>query len=84
MKLVIVSVKDRAADAFGRPFFVHTENLAIRSFMDEMNREHAENQMFNHPEDYDLYGLGVFDDNTAVIEMYDTPKLLMLGKQAKT
>jgi hypothetical protein len=82
--MIIVSIKDRAADAFARPFFVQTDNVAIRSFMDEVNRKDADNNLYNHPDDYDLYGLGVFDDNTAIIEMYDAPKLLMLGKTAKT
>ena len=84
MNHVIVSVKDRAADCYGRPFFVATDNVAIRSFMDEVNRKHEENQLFNHSDDFDLFALGVFDDNTAIIDMYDSPKLLMLGKSAKS
>jgi hypothetical protein len=32
MKLVIVSIKDRAADAFGRPAYVATEGVSIRQF----------------------------------------------------
>lgn len=79
----IVAVRDRAAEAYMRPFFVGTANMAIRSFMDEVNREHAENQLFAHPDDFDLYELGVFDDNSGSITCHETPKLLMLGKQAK-
>jgi len=84
MKMIIVSIKDRAADAFARPFFVQTDNVAIRSFMDEVNRADKDNPLYSHPDDYDLFGLGVFDDNSGIIEMYDVPKLLMLGKSAKT
>lgn len=84
MILTIVAVKDRAADAFMRPFFVPTANMAIRSFMDEVNREGADNQMNAHPDDFDLYEIGIFDDSTGRITSYDDMKVLMLGKQAKS
>lgn len=83
MKQVVVSVKDRAADAFGRPAFVPSVGVAIRSFTDEINRDHPDNQMFGHPDDFDLYELAMYDDSTGVVEMLDTPKLLILGKMAK-
>ena len=38
MKQVVVAIKDRAANAFGRPFFVATDGVAIRSFMDAYRR----------------------------------------------
>lgn len=80
---IIVSVKDRAADAFGRPFFVPSAGVAIRSFSDEVNRDHAENQMFHHSDDFDLFELGTYDDNTGIIECHNQPKLLTLGKTVK-
>jgi hypothetical protein len=83
MKLNICSVKDRAADAFGRPMFVPSTGVAIRSFSDELNRSDTDNQLFNHPDDFDLYEFGVFDDNTGLFDLYDQPKLLSLGKQVK-
>jgi hypothetical protein len=83
MKLVLCTVKDRAADAFGRPMFVSSVGVAIRSFSDEVNRKDPENQLFNHPDDFDLYELGEFDDNTGLFALHDQPKLLSLGKQVK-
>jgi hypothetical protein len=83
MKLNICSVKDRAADAFGRPMFVPSTGVAIRSFSDELNRSDADNQLYNHPDDFDLYEFGIFDDNTGLFDLYDQPKLLSLGKQVK-
>lgn len=80
---IICAVKDRAADAFGRPLFVPSVGLAIRSFADEVNRSDSENQMFNHSDDFDLYELGQFDDNTGIIECHLQPKLLALGKSVK-
>jgi hypothetical protein len=83
MKLVLCTVKDRAADAYGRPMFVPSVGVAIRSFSDEVNRQDADNQLYNHPDDFDLYELGEFDDNTGLFALYDQPKLLSLGKQVK-
>jgi len=60
--LTIVAVKDRAVDAYNRPFYVPTIGAAIRSFTDEVNRN--ESEMNSHPEDYDLYDMGTFCDQT--------------------
>lgn len=79
----IFSVKDRAADAFGRPLFVQSVGLAIRSFTDEVNRQAEDNQMYNHSDDFDLYELGTYDDNTGIIVCHDQPKQVAIGKQVK-
>jgi len=84
MKLTLCTVKDRAADAYGRPMFVPSTGIAIRSFSDEINRSAEDNQMYNHSDDFDLYELGEFDDNTGLFSLHDQPKLLTLGKQVKT
>lgn len=84
MKQVIVAIKDRAADAFMRPWFVPTPAMAVRSFMDEVQRDAADNQLFHHSDDFDLYEIGIFDDSTGRIESHDDMKVLMLGKQAKS
>ncbi len=84
MKYVVVSIKDRAADAFGRPAFVPSVGVAIRSFSDEINRSDSENQMYAHPDDFDLFELASYDDSTGIVEMLAQPKLLILGKNAKT
>jgi len=84
MKLTLCTVKDRAADAYGRPMFVPSTGIAIRSFSDEINRQAEDNQMYNHSDDFDLYELGEFDDNTGLFSLHEQPKLLTLGKQVKT
>jgi len=83
MKLTLCTVKDRAADAYGRPMFVPSTGVAIRSFSDEINRADADNQLYNHPDDFDLYELGEFDDNTGKFVIHEEPKLLSLGKQVQ-
>ena len=82
-KLVIVSVRDRAADAFGRPAFVPSRGVAIRSFGDELNRAAPDNQMHTHPEDFDLYELGEFDEQSGVFTTH-MPTQIAVGKDLKT
>jgi hypothetical protein len=55
MKLVIVSVKDTAAQAFGRPIFVPAVPVALRSFRDEVNRKDSKDDLSRHPDDFELY-----------------------------
>lgn len=77
----IVSVHDRATDAYGRPIFVVASGQAIRSFQDEINRVAPENEMNRHPDDYDLYELGTFDDSNGQLTSYKEPHQLAIGKQ---
>lgn len=79
MNVLIVSVRDGASGAFGRPFFVTARGQAIRSFQDEVNRQAADNDLNKHPEDFDLYLLGAFDDNAGQITGHQ-PELLIRGK----
>ena len=80
MMQFIVSVKDRAADVFNRPFFVPHRNVAIRDFTDEVNRSSADNQLNKHPDDFDLYLLGQFDDNNGTFIAEEAPLVLVRGK----
>lgn len=83
-KLVVVSVFDSAAQAFGRPVFVPSTGVAIRSFMDEVNRQAPDNQMYLHPDDFTLYYIADFDESDSVFVNVDDPsiRMLMRGKDA--
>lgn len=83
MKMVICSIRDRAADTYGRPIFVPSPGVAIRMFATEINRSAEDNQLYTHPDDFDLFELGVWDDETARFESLDLPKQLALGRQLK-
>ncbi len=76
----VISVKDRAADIFNRPFFVPHRNVAIRDFTDEVNRKADDNQLSKHPDDFDLYLLGQYDDNTGDFHTEDGPVVLVRAK----
>jgi hypothetical protein len=79
MILFVVCVKDRAADVFNRPFFVPHRNVAIRDFTDEVNRVAVDNQLNKHPDDFDLYLLGEFDDSRGAF-VNNEPQVLVRAK----
>lgn len=82
MKRYVFAVRDRAADTFGSPFCQVARGQAIRAFSDELNRSSADNQLFLHPEDFDLYELGEFDDSTGLYET-GVPKQIAVGKDLR-
>lgn len=75
----IMAVRDRAADVFGVPHFQVSLGAAIRSFGDEINREAENNAFYRHPEDFDLYELGTFDDQDGSF-VTQVPKQVAIGK----
>lgn len=62
MKQIVVAVKDSAMQQFMRPFYVPAIAAAVRSFGDEVNRQSEDNQMYRHPDDYELWVLAEFED----------------------
>ncbi|QXP08438.1 MAG: nonstructural protein [Arizlama microvirus] len=62
----VCAVRDSAMDAYLRPFFVPSTNVAVRSFTDEVNRKSDDNAVNKHPDDYELYCLGQWDENTGI------------------
>ena len=66
MKLDIFAVKDVKTNAFLKPFFVQNEAVMQRAMTDAKNDENSTISM--HPEDYQVFKLGTYDDNTGVIE----------------
>lgn len=78
MKHLVIAVKDTATQAFTAPTLQRNVNHAKRSFKDEVNRDDPNNQMFKHPGDYELWGLGTWDDETGLYE--GTPELIERAK----
>jgi hypothetical protein len=83
MKTQICAIKDRASDAYSQPMFMPSVGIAIRSFSDEINKEAENNQLYNHPDDFDLWHLGEYDDNGAKFTIFDEAIQLAIGKQVK-
>lgn len=78
----VVCVRDAALEGFARPFFVPSLGQAIRSFSDEIVRVAEDNPMSKHPEDYDLYHVGSFDDSVGELKGI-APLRIAVGAQLK-
>lgn len=84
MKMLICSISDRQMETYGRPFVCAAKGQAVRSFVDEVNRVSQDNLMYQHPEDFTLWHIGNFDDQTGEIQGVQPTKeaLLFHGQDA--
>lgn len=64
--LFVCAVFDVQSQAFARPLFVAAKGVAVRMVADEVNRAAADNLMYQHPEDFRLFELGSWDENTGL------------------
>lgn len=67
----ICVVRDLAIGAFGVPFFVQSVGQAKRSFGDEVNK--PDSPIHQHPEDYELFHLGSYDDGSTHFDLAAVP-----------
>lgn len=81
MKLTVCAIRDSAVDAYMRPFFVPSTAVAVRIFRDEVLR--PESEMFKHPEDYTLWELGAFEEESGVFEQFSQQRQLLRGQDVK-
>lgn len=66
MKNKMFTIYDSKAELFLQPFCYKTEGQAIRGFSETIND--PQSQIFKYPDDYTLYEIGVFDDDTGTVE----------------
>lgn len=71
------AVRDAKALAFMQPFFSVQSGSAIRAFDDAVND--GKSPFFFHPEDYILYELGEFDDQSGALTAIEPIKMLVVG-----
>lgn len=75
--LKVFGIRNAKADCFeNRPFFARSHGEAERVFQNEVTRQSPDNFVWKYPEDYDLYFLGEYDEQTGVIRGLDTPQHL--------
>lgn len=77
------AIRDSAAETFHPPFCARAIGQATRDFQAQVNRADDNNPLYKHPEDFELYRVGSYNDNTGLIE-HQAPELVMRGKDAKT
>lgn len=72
MKLKVFSIRDSKAQIFNQPWFARTHGEAERNFEQLVRDEKS--TIYQYPEDYDLYHIGEYDDETGLVTSLDTPK----------
>lgn len=75
----VVSVFDASAGLYGQPFFTPTTQVAMRQFINEVQRASPDNQLYTNPVDFDLYQVAHFDDQTGCFSVPELPIKLMRG-----
>lgn len=74
MDLIAVAIFDTQMKAYMRPFFVQAVGAAVRNFGDEVGNK--ESPMNRHPEDYLLFELGHFSEESGQLVSLDVPRLI--------
>lgn len=69
---VLVSIKDQAVEAFGPIMEVRANGEALRMFIDEVNN--PDSRINKHPQDFDLYKMAMYDEQTGEIEPLNPPE----------
>lgn len=79
MKRPVCAVYDSAAQVYSNPpLFVPSVAVATRSFTDEVRRVDPQNQLNKHPEDFVLFHLGEYDDETGELSS-QKPRQIIRG-----
>lgn len=68
----IYAIRDSKAECFHNPFYQSTHGEAERAFRTAVADEKT--TLNQYPEDFDLYYLGEYDDNTGKMMALDTPQ----------
>lgn len=71
MKVIAFSVYDNKVKVYHTPFFQHHREEAKRMVQKMVNT--TDSNIANYPQDFELYELGVFDDDSGKIE-FTTPQ----------
>jgi hypothetical protein len=72
MMLKMYSVRDQKAEIFNTPFYKKTHGEAERDFKTLVND--PKSVVAQYPEDYDLWYLGEYCDQTGSFKTLDTPQ----------
>ncbi len=76
MKHKMFVIFDSKANAYMQPWFLTQDGMALRAFSDCVNDK--DHNFGRHPEDYTLFTIGEFDDQTAQVE-WITPQTMGNG-----
>lgn len=82
MKTKIFTVYDSKAECFSAPSFIGATGQATRSF--EASANTPDNDFNKYPGDFTLFEIGTWDDEKAIITMYESKVNLGTALEYKT
>lgn len=80
-RLVMCSIFDSVAGVFHRPFVVSATGVAVRDFQQQVNSDKPDNLLALHPNDFGLYRVADFDDETGAVYAEEEPRLLLRASE---
>lgn len=80
MKLFLVTIRDAVAGTWRAPACVNSLGGFLRGMSDEVNRAAPDNDFYKHPEDFEVYKLGMYDDESGRFELEPNPVSIGLLK----
>lgn len=84
MRKPVVAIWDAAVQMFGPPYVVVAIGAALRTFVDEVNRDAEGNPLSAHPEDYEMHLLADFDEESGkFVEPEGGTRMLARGKDVR-
>lgn len=82
MKLQLFTIHDTKTDVFAPPICQKSQGEAERTFNQMVHDDRT--MISKYPEDYDLYHLGSYCDNTGKFELLPAPKHIVKAMFLKT
>lgn len=73
----IYGVRDTCVQSFLLPMFFQNNAAATRALGDAVNKASEDNQFYQHPEHYQLYYLGNYNEDTGQISTNQAPEFIV-------
>jgi hypothetical protein len=83
MEKPVVVLFDNVAQAYKDPFYPPTTGVALREFQDAVN-DPNNGQLYKHPQDFDLYVIGSWDEQSGKMTVNEVPEKLANCSSLKT
>ena len=81
MIIGVYAIRDAQTEAFSQPMFFVTRGVAIRSFSEEC--ESTTSALNKHPQDYAMFQIGTYDDNSGALVSLPQPQQIALAMDLK-
>lgn len=83
MKLKVFSVFDSKIKLYGQPFYALSEKQVIFGFTESVNSSDPKSDVARWPEDYTLFELGEYEEETGTFNLLSAPCSIVNGISLK-